>query len=145
MLRLAVIYKAADQLQRKSIEAAERVGKQLGARIQRTARQSIRKPNKNNDPSPPGKPPRSQTKTLKSSILFAYDASEREIVIGPRLLPGRVGKDAPEALEKGGVSIQQIKRRRRRQRVAARPFMEPALQKRLPELPGLWKDAIKQG
>lgn len=124
--------------------AAEKIGKRFGAYVRTTAQRSIKRPNKSGDPSPPGQPPRAQTKTLKSSIIFAYDPAERAVFIGARLLPGRVGKDAPEALEHGGYSTAESKGRRRRQRVEKRAFMQPALEKRLPELPLLWQNAIHQ-
>lgn len=128
---------------RASQDAAEVIGRRFGSFVRSTAQQSIRKPNKAGDPSPPGQPPRAQTKVLKASILFAYDPASRSVVIGPRLLPGRIGKDAPEALEKGGQSVTVIRGRRRRQRIAKRAFMVPALEKRLPELPLLWRNAIR--
>ncbi len=123
-------------------DAAEVIGKRFGSFVRQTAQRSIRKPNKAGDPSPPGQPPRAQTKTLKSSILFAYEPSGRAVYVGPRLLPGRIGKDAPEALEKGGTSTAISKGRRRRQRVAKRAFMVPALEARASELPKLWENAI---
>lgn len=128
---------------RAAQDAAEVIGKKFGAFVMTTARRSIRKPNKAGDPSPPGQPPRAQTKTLKSSIVFAYDPGQRAVFIGPRILPGRIGKDAPEALEKGGESTSVVKGRRRRRRVAKRAFMVPALEQRLPELPLLWQNAIR--
>ncbi len=138
-----VTYKPSHQVVIKATQdAAEAIGMKFGAFVMTTARRSIRKPNKAGDPSPEGQPPRAQTKTLKSSIIFAYDSTQRAVYIGPRILPGRIGKDAPEALEKGGTSTAMTKRGRRRQRVAKRPFMVPALEKRLPELPLLWRNAI---
>lgn len=139
-----VTYKSKHQVViRAAQDAAEVIGKRFGAFVMTTSRRSIRKPNKAGDPSPPGQPPRAQTKTLKSSIIFAYEPSERAVYIGARILPGRIGKDAPEALEKGGESTTTVRGRRRRQRVAKRAFMVPAVEKRLPELPLLWRNAIR--
>ncbi len=139
-----VTYRSRHQLViRASQDAAEQIGKRFGAFVMTTARASIRKPNKAGDASPPGQPPRAATKVLKSSILFAYDPAQRAVFIGARLLPGRVGKDAPEALERGGESTVLVRGRRRRRRMAKRAFMVPALEKRLPELPLLWKNAIR--
>ncbi len=131
---------------RKGQDAAEAVLKRFGSYVMTTARRSLGKPRKDGKPSEPGKPPRA-TKVFKSSILFAYDPQLRSLVVGPRILPGRVGKDAPEALEKGGsstaVGMVGGRRVRRRQRVAARPTMVPALEARVSELPLLWKNAIR--
>lgn len=129
-------------------DAAERIGKRIGAFIMTTARRSIRKPPRSQPHAQPGQPPKSQTGILKRFILFAWDPETRSTVIGPRLLPGRVGKDAPEALEKGGASTALIRQdgivRRRRIRIKARPFMVPAMEARIGELPKLWKDAIRK-
>lgn len=139
-----ITYKPSPQVVvRKGQDAAEAIGKKFGAFVVRTARQSIRKPNKAGDPSPPGNPPRSKTGTLKKNIIFAYDPASRSVLIGPRFLGDVSSRDAPESLEKGGTSTAVVRGRRRRQRVAKRPFMVPALEKRLPELPLLWKNAIK--
>lgn len=135
------------RLKRATSDAAERIGKRFGAFVMTTARRSIRKPSKNKPISDKGKPPRSQTGVLKKTIMFAYDPASRSVLIGPRILPGRLGKGAPEALEKGGRSTQLLRiggrMVKRRAKVDERPFMWPALQKREPELPKLWKDAIK--
>ena len=126
-------------------DAAEAVGKRFGAYVMTTAKRSIKKRNKNRDPSLPGQPPKDGG-VLKKFIRFAYDKSTRSVVIGAELLPGRT--DAPEALEKGKSTsrLVRIKGRFVRRVVSyqARPFMLPALEKRLPELPALWKNVIKR-
>lgn len=147
-MRTKVTYKSNHRLViRKGQDAAEVVGKRFGAYVMTTAKRSIRSGGKKGKTSEAGQPPRSQTGTLKRFIRFAYDSSERATFIGPVLLPGRVGKDSPEALEKGGTSTVEVredgKRRRRRQRIEARPYMVPALEKRIGELPGLWSGAIR--
>ena len=126
-------------------DAAERIGKRFGAFVYTTARQSIRSAKKS---SQPGKAPRNISGTLKKNIIFAWDKQTRTVVIGPRLLPGRT--DAPEALERGKTTRRRVfsrtgdKRVRRTVRIEARPFMRPALEKRLPELPKLWANAIRK-
>jgi hypothetical protein len=120
-------------------DAAERIGKRFGAMIMTTARQSIRK-----GKSAPGQPPRNQTGTLKKNIIFAYDSATRSVIIGPRFLGDVSSRDAPRALELGGTSLTVRKGKRKRQAVAARPFMVPALEKRSPELPLLWENAIRK-
>lgn len=148
MLKAKVKYTPKPLVIRAAQDAAEVIGKRFGSYVQRSARQSIRRGPKSGKPSSPGKPPRSKTGALKANIRWAYDPTSRSVVIGPTLLSDKEGKDSPEAMEKGGssraVSYIGGKRVRRRQRVAARPFMLPALQKRAPELPGLWKNSIKQ-
>jgi hypothetical protein len=131
-------------VKRKMLPAEERVLKRFGSFGMRTARQQIRRRKKE---SPPGKPPRNKLGTLKRFTLFAYDRQTRSVVIGYALLPGK--KDAPEALEVGKDTTRVVysRRERRRMRVRARylprPNIEPAVRKRLPELPGLWKDAVR--
>lgn len=148
MLKAKVKYTPKPLVIRATQDAAEVIGKRFGSFVQRSARQSIRRSPVSGKPSPPGKAPRSKTGALKANIRWAYDPATRSVVIGPTLLSDKEGKDSPEALEKGGssraVSYIGGKKVRRRQRVAARPFMFPALQKRAPELPGLWKNAIRQ-
>lgn len=126
--------------------ASARVLRRFGAYVRTTASRSIRKKKRE---SQPGEPPRSVLGTLKRFTLFDYDPAEQSVVIGAALLPGK--KDAAEVLEHGGRTTRTITRwrgrARKRETVAAkyepRPFVRPALEKRLPELPQLWKDAFK--
>lgn len=145
MLRTKVTYSPNKRVQRAAVDAAERVGKKFGSYVMRSARQSIRKPNKSGEPARPGQPPKDRSGALKGFILFAYDKQDRSVVIGPSLLPGRT--DAPEALERGKRTVRRVFQGRKRVRKAvtyeARPFMVPALEKRLPELLGLWSNQIK--
>ncbi len=145
MLRTKVTYSPNMRVQRAAVDAAERVGKKFGSFVMRSARQSIRKPGKNGQPARPGQPPKDRSGALKGFILFAYDKADRSVVIGPSLLPGRT--DAPEALEKGKRTVRRVfsggKRVRKQVTYEPRPFMVPALEKRLPELLGLWQNQIK--
>lgn len=129
------------QVIRRVSDKAERVGKRFGGYVRRTAKQSIRR-TASGKPAAPGKPPRSQTGTLKRFILFAYDKEERAVLVGPTVLPDR-NKEAPESLEKGGESRTTVyingAKVKRKIKVKRRPFMEPALEKRLPDLLGLWQ------
>jgi len=123
--------------------AARRVLSKFGAFVRRAARSSIRK---RKQASRPGEPPSSHTGLLRKFIFFGYDLSRRSVVIGPARLNQRIG-NAPEALEHGGTS--QIaegprrKRRRRKVRIRARPYMGPAMQKELPKLPVMWRDSVR--
>ncbi len=143
-----VKYKANHQVVIKAgQDAAEAIGKKFGSYVYTTAKQSIRK---GSQPAAPGTPPKDKSGTLKKNIVFAYENETRKVVIGPRLLPGRT--DAPEALEVGKRTIRRVfvgrgkdtKRVRKQVNIEARPFMRPALEKRLPELPKLWQNAIRK-
>jgi hypothetical protein len=127
---------------RSADRATRRVLSRFGAFVRRTAKSSIRKRKR---PSAPGKPPSSHTGLLKRFIFFGYEPNRRSVVIGPARLNQKIG-DAPHALEHGGVStvVEGLrgKRRKRRVRIAARPFMGPAFEKERPGLPALWRDSI---
>lgn len=99
----------------------------FGGRVRLRARRSIRK---RKGTSRPGEPPHSHAPhLLRSFILYAYDAEAESVVAGPAKLDGKIG-NAPEALEKGGPSVIEVRRRgsRRREKItiAARPYMQPA-------------------
>jgi len=133
----AAVLDAVDKAQR-------RVLSRFGAFVRRTAKTSIRKSKK---VSEAGKPPRSHTGLLKQFIFFAYDPETGGVVIGPERLNAKIGS-APEVLEYGGTNVVATYRRRkvaqkRTIRVAARPFMNPALQKELPGLPAMWAGSVK--
>ena len=125
-------------------KAARRVLSRFGAFVRRGAKSSIRKRKRI---SAPGEPPSSHTGLLKRLIYFGYDRQRRSVVIGPQRLNQKVG-DAPEALEYGGFSTviegsSRRSRRRRRMRIAARPYMGPAFQKEQPKLPAMWAGSVK--
>lgn len=92
-------------------------------------------------PSKPGEPPRIVTGLLKKFLFFAYDAGSKSVVVGPARLNGTSGT-APATLEKGG-SATIGGRRKKTVRVAARPYMGPALAKNKAATVGLWKDSVK--
>lgn len=132
-------------------DAAQRIGMRFGGLVRTIARRSIKKPTKKNpEPSRPGEPPKDVSGALRSNILFAWEPETRTVLIGPRILPGRT-KGAPGALEAGGdvqakVLVGEGKQRHRETQtvhIAERPFMRPALAKALPELPSMWRNAIR--
>lgn len=97
--------------------------------------------------APPGQPPRTVTRLLKDFVFYVWDPRTRSVVIGPTKLKQKDG-DVPEAQEKGGTV--QVKRSRRGQRRVVRsmkirphPYMGPALEKAVPELPPMWADSVK--
>ena len=120
-----------------------RVLSKFGAFVRRGAKSSIRK---RKQASVPGRPPSSHTGLLKRLIFFGYQREKRSVVIGPARLNQKIG-DAPEALEYGGTStvVEGLrgKRRKRRVRIKARPYMGPAFRKEQPKLPVMWRDSVK--
>jgi HK97 gp10 family phage protein len=80
---------------------------------------------KDHVPSKPGDPPHVQTGVLRSSIKVEWDG-ERRVVVGPSVAYGR-------HLEFGT------------RKVAARPFMRPALMRVLARLPKLFQGLMTGG
>ena len=124
-------------------KTSRRVLSRFGAYVRTTARHSIRK---RKAVSRPGKPPSSHTGLLRRFIYFGYDRQRRSVVIGPQRLNQKVG-DAPAALEHGGVSTvvegRRGRRRKRRVRIAQRPYMGPAFEKEKPKLPAMWQNSVR--
>ncbi len=100
--------------------------------------------------SPPGDPPFVHVGLIVKHLFFEYDWIRKSVIIGPRLLRGQKTPDALNALEYGGRSV--VKNldkktggyRMRPIYVQARPFMRPAFEAELPNLPGMWADAYRQ-
>jgi len=117
-----------------------RVLSKFGAFVRRTARSSIRKRKRISEP---GSPPSSHSGLLKKFIFFGYDPAQRSVVIGPERLSQKGRGEAPHLLEYGGTHAVERKGKRRRARVRARPFMQPAFDKEEPKLAAMWRDSIK--
>jgi hypothetical protein len=130
-------------VRRKVDAATRRVLSRFGAYVRKVAHDSIRK---RKGSSRPGQPPSSHTGLLRRFIFFGYDLGRRSVVIGPVRLDRKIG-DAPHALEYGGPTVAVVgprrRRRKRRVRIEARPYMGPALAKELPGLPALWRNSVK--
>jgi len=130
------VLRAADRATRTSLSKA-------GAFVRTAARSSIRKRKR---VSEPGQPPSSHTGLLRRGIMFGYEASRKTVVIGPRRLGGKIGQ-APDALEHGGTSVVvsglRAKRKKRIVRIAARPFMGPAMAQEAPKFAGLWANSVR--
>lgn len=124
-------------------KATRRVFNRFGAFVRRTARTSIRKRKRI---SQPGRPPSSHTGILKKLIFFAFDRLRESVIIGAARSARSRGKTT-DALEHGGTSTAMFTvggvTRRRRVKVKARPFMQPAFDKERPGLPAMWKDSIR--
>ncbi len=115
-------------------KATKNVLSKFGAFVRTTAKQSIRTRKKI---SAPGQPPSSHTGLLKRFIFFGFDPVSRSVVIGPSKL-NQKNTDAPEKLEYGGI----VKGKKKRVKMAPRPFMTPAFEKELPKVPDMWRNAV---
>jgi hypothetical protein len=145
-----------------------RVFSRFGAFVRDDARKSIRAAKK---PSRPGSPPHSHTGILKRFLYFALDPAHRSVIIGPakthQIFFGADRRPAtgtvPEVLEYGGVigileaqhtgglwwraDLRSRRRlagkpmRIRQVMIQPRPYMNPAFDKNLPELPRIWADS----
>jgi hypothetical protein len=134
------VRKAVDHGKRRTLSRA-------GAFIRQRARTSIRKRRRS---SRPGEPPSSHTGLLRRFILFGYDRQRDSVVVGP---VGFRRSQAPNDLEFGGRTIVESgrarrsgrKRKKRTVRIAARPYMRPALEKERSNLPAVWRNSVKGG
>lgn len=129
----------------RAVDKAKRaVLSKAGAFIRTVARTSIRK---RKGSAPPGSPPHSHVGLLRKFILFGYDRTSDSVVVGPAKL--NKPNEAPRVLEHGGTTtatrFARGKRRSRRVRIAARPFMGPALEKERSKLPKLWAGSVRGG
>jgi len=124
-------------------KTARKVLSRFGAFVRRGAKSSIRKRKR---VSSPGEPPSSHAGLLKRLIYFGYDRQKRSVVIGPQRLNQKVG-NAPAALEYGGTStfVEGLRHRRKKRRVKikARPYMGPAFEKEQPKLPAMWAGSVR--
>jgi hypothetical protein len=120
-----------------------------GSFIRRSARSSLRRRKR---VSEPGQPPSVHTQdrvaTLKN-IWFVFERRRASVVVGPLRLNGSTLRGSnrstvPELHELGGSAVLESrkKKRRRRARYAARPFMGPAMKRELPKFEGLWANSV---
>lgn len=125
---------------RVSAAVAQQLSK-FGAFVMTRARQSIRTRKK---VSEPGTPPTNRTGKLKYGIFFAFDPATESVVMGPTKFGGTISNTALPALEYGGESV--IYRGRGRTEnvlIAPRPFMQPAFDSELRQLPSLLQNSVK--
>jgi len=117
----------------------------FGAFTRRDAQQSIRPAGKRDISSRPGEPPRGHTKVLKRKIFFAFEPTRETVVIGPVIVAAAEGKaEALEALEEGGRTtvIERLRNgstKKRKVKIAARPFMLPAFTRQSANISSIWK------
>lgn len=119
--------------------ATRRVLSKFGAFVRQTAKNSIWKRKRI---SKPGRPPSSHIGLLRKFIWFGYDADRRSVVIGPARLNQKGRGEAPALLEYGGETTLVRHGRRVRARFRPRPFMGPAFEKEIPQLPAMWRGSI---
>jgi len=128
------LIQSVDRATRKALSRA-------GAFVRKRARYSIRKRKK---VSAPGKPPSSHAGNLRT-ILFAYDAATRSVVIGPMVLNKQEDPPIPNLLEFGGRAVRRRKGGKRKTlRYRPRPFMGPALEAELAKggIPKQFRNAV---
>lgn len=104
--------------ERRRFRIRESIGKREGWKAKRPLASSA-----------PGEPPRSVTGLLKQHIFFIYEPQERSVLVGPADLNRNT--NAPENLEKGGT----VKLSGGRFRIEPRPYMKPAFDKNVDNLP----------
>ena len=101
----------------------------VGAYVRRVAVNSVRKSRKS---SAAGTPPNTRRGLLKHSILFGVEGDGESVVIGPAKSFIGISMTAHEF---GGMY--------RGRKYPKRQLMGPTLMKSAPELPKLWRDAIR--
>lgn len=143
-LRIKSLFFDRPKVQRAMDRAKRRSLSRAGAFIRQRARTSIRKRKRQ---SRPGQPPSSHTGLLRRFILFGYDRRSDSVVVGP---VGFRRSRAPNVLEFGGRTTVESRRRggrrqKRTVRIAARPYMRPALEKERSQLPAVWRNSVRGG
>jgi len=125
----------------------------FGGTVRKIARRSIRPAGKKDVSSRPGEPPRAHGESfIKKWIFYSLDTKKRTVVIGPVKLNRTVSDTALEALEYGGQTTvfglkeykvgQKPRIKKKRIYMKARPFMQPAYEKVLPNVSEMWKNSI---
>ena len=129
-----VVVQAMDRARRKALIRGAIV-------IRRSAIKSIREQDASR-PSRPGEPPRSVMGLLMDNIFYGYDPDTQEVLIGPEIKPARRapgGVPVPELLEHGGLAQRGTGKP---YRLAARPYMRPALERHKDRLAEQWRSTI---
>ncbi|MCW5769930.1 MAG: hypothetical protein KIT19_14740 [Phycisphaeraceae bacterium] len=145
-MRVKAMFFDRPRVQKAVSHANRRALSRAGAFVRTRARTSMRK---RRGTSRPGQPPYAHEGSLRRMILFGYEPSRETVVVGP---VGFRSSDAPNALEFGGRTTVVRRRRTSRRgqrviktkvRIAARPYMAPALDKERPNLPALWRNSVR--
>jgi hypothetical protein len=129
---------------RKIQDPVERAKKsklnKFGGRTRLRAQHSMRRAK---GPSRPGEPPHAHVGLLRKLVFFFYDKEAGSVVIGPVLL--RSGSRVPALMEYGGTALLKNKDRdgkRKIGRYPARPFMGPAFEEELQNMPRDFKNSV---
>jgi len=141
-MKVKTMFFDAPRVIRAMDRATRRALSKAGAFIRTRAKTSIRK---RKSISKPGNPPHSHVGLLRSLLFFGYDPGAQSVVIGPQ--KARRG-NVPSLLEYGGTAVRVRRhssgKRGRKQRVTyrPRPFMGPAMEAELPNLPKQWRNSL---
>lgn len=134
-----------ERVQRRVKDGTKSVLSKAGAYIRRTARKSMGNRGKRNKSARPGQAPRVHAGQLKDLLFFGYDERTNSVVIGPQLYGRSTNPTVPHLLEFGGsVSRTDKHGRQRVYHYHAFPYMRPALEKEMPNFPGLFSGSIKE-
>ena len=126
-----VVIRAMDDATRRALSKA-------GAFVRTAAQSSMRSRKK---ASEPGKPPSAHgNPLLKRLLFFSYDPSSKSVVVGPT--PFGKG-NAPELNEFGGSTTIVSHGRTVDAKYPARPFMGPALEREVDQLPSRWSGTLR--
>ena len=142
-MRVKSLFFDRPAVQRAIDPARRRALSKAGAFVRQRAKTSMRK---RRGTSRPGQPPFAHEGSLRRMVLFGYDPRTKSVVVGP--VGFRRGK-APSVLEFGGrakvVRRRGGKRTKQAVRIAARPYMRPALEKEAQNLPKVWRNSVRGG
>jgi len=134
------VQRAIDPARRRALSKA-------GAFVRQRAKTSMRK---RRGTSRPGQPPFAHEGSLRRMVLFGYDPRTESVVVGPvGFRRNGSSGGAPSVLEFGGratvVRRRGGKRTKQAVRIAARPYMRPALEKEASNLPKVWRNSVRGG
>lgn len=128
------VNRAYQDAERKVLTEAARRGRVLARSAMRRRKRASR----------PGEAPSVRKGQLKRFLVYAYEPGKHVSLFGPRKLSGAV-QDTPEALEKGLAVTRRVGRKRiaKRIKIDKRPAMVPALDVVRPDLPAMWRGAVR--